>query len=78
MWWEAPVGGPGWGGESLGAVGGAGGGRPQQVVNPFASRNFLARVCPPPTSHPVNFHLQRVTATDHVIKANMAAAAAGS
>lgn len=44
--------------------------------SPVASRNFLARVCPPP--NPVNFHLQRVTTTDHVIRANMAAAAAGS
>lgn len=30
VWWEAPVGGPGWGGESIGAVGGAGGGGPSR------------------------------------------------
>lgn len=52
VWWEAPVGGPGWGGESLRAVGGAGGGRPQQVVNRPASRSFLPRVCPPPAPAP--------------------------
>lgn len=31
-WWDAPVGSPGWGGESLGAVGGAGGGGPSRLL----------------------------------------------